>query len=48
MCFRAYENGFILRLRNKSALYRIQINGVALGLWTYTQTAGHRLCGPDV
>ena len=34
--------------RNKSALYRIQINDVALGLEIlYPQIARHCLCGPD-
>ena len=31
---------------NKSALYRIQNNDVALGLGTYPQIARHRLWGP--
>ena len=31
------------KIKNKSALYRIQINNVTLGLWTYPQIARHRL-----
>ena len=33
---------------NKSALQRIKIYEIALGLGIYLQIARHRLCGPDV